>query len=95
VFHVVELAGASSGVINEWAPVSLVGERVTSIEVLAKEISNDLASMSVNASEGVLHMAMQVGDAIVVLRISRNLKAWESSSSLFASGSLFLVACVN
>ena len=54
-----------------------------------------MASMSVNAFEGVLHMAMQVGDAIVVLRISGKLKAWESSLSLFASGSLFMVACVN
>ena len=58
-------------------------------------MSTDLASMSVNASEGVLHMAVLVGDAIVVLRISGKLKAWESSLSLFASGSLFLVACVN
>ena len=75
--------------------MSLVGERVISIEVLAKGIRTDLASMSVNASGGVLHMAMHVGDAIVALRISGILKAWESSSSLFASGSLFLVACVN
>ena len=58
-------------------------------------MSTDLASMSVNASEGVLHMAVLVGDAIVVLRISGKLKAWESSLSLFASRSLFLVACVN
>jgi len=75
--------------------VSLVGERLISIEVLAKGISTDLASMSVNASEGGLHMAIQVGDAIVVLGISGKLKAWESSLSLFAYGSLFLVACIN
>ena len=75
--------------------MSRVGEKVISIEVLAKGISTDLASMSVNASEGVLHMAGHVGDAIVILRISEKLKAWESSLSLFASGSLFLVACVN
>ncbi len=73
--------------------MSLVGERVTSIEALAKGISTDLASMSVNASERVVHQAMQVGDAIVVLRISGQLKAWESSLSLFAYGSLFLVVC--
>ena len=75
--------------------MSLVGERVTSIEVLAKGMSTDLASMSVNSSEGVLHIAVQVENAIVVLRIFGKLKAWESSLSLLASRSLFLVACVN
>ena len=40
-------------------------------------------------------MAVQVGDAMDVLRISGKSKAWESSLSMFASGSLFLAACVN
>ena len=75
--------------------MSLVGERVISIEILAKGISTDFASMSVNASKGVMHMAVRVRDAIVVLRISGKLKAWESSLSLCASGSVFLVAFVN
>jgi len=75
--------------------MSLVGEKMTSIEVLAEGISSDLASISAKASEEVLHMVVQVGDAIVVLRIYGKLKAWEKSFSLFASGSLFLVAWVN
>jgi len=68
---------------------------VISIEILAMGISTDLASMSVNAFVGVLQMAVQVGDTIVVLRISGKMKAWESSLSLVASGSMFLVACMN
>ena len=75
--------------------MSLVGEKVTSIEILAKRISSDLASISVKASEEVLRMVVQVSDAIDVLRIYGKLKAWKQSFSLFAFGSLFLVAWVN
>jgi hypothetical protein len=72
--------------------MSLTGEKVMSMEVLAKGMSRDLASMRVKASEGVLHKAKKVGDAMEILWISGKLRAWESSSSLWASGSLFLVA---
>ena len=72
--------------------MSLTGENVMSIKVLAKGISIDLASMRVKASEGVLHKAKKVGVAVEILRISGKLRAWESSLSLWASGSLFHVA---
>ena len=66
--------------------MSLVDEKVTSIKVLANGISTDFESRSVNASEGVLHMAMHVGDVVVVLRISGKLKARKSLLRLFAYG---------
>ncbi len=72
--------------------MSLIGEKVMSIEVLAKGMSRVLASMRVKASEGVLHKAKKVGDVVEILRISGKLRAWESSFSLWTSGSLFLVA---
>ena len=72
-----------------------VGEKAISIEILAKEISIDLATIRVKAFEEVLHMGVHIGDAVVVLRSSRKLKACEKRSSLSASGSLFLVAWVN
>ena len=75
--------------------MSLVGEKVMSIEILAKGISNDLAAIRVKASEGVLHIVAHVGDVVVGLRSSGKLKACEKRSSLFAFGSLFLVAWVN
>ena len=55
--------------------MSLVGEKVTSIEVLAKGICNDIGTISVKESKGMMHMVVQVGDNIVVLRISGELKA--------------------
>ena len=88
----VELADVSSADINECAPMSLTGEKVMSSEVLAKGMSRDFVSVRVKASEGVLHKAKNVGDVVDILRISGKLRAWESSLSLWASGSLFLVA---
>jgi hypothetical protein len=61
-----------------------VGEKVISIEVLAKGISRDLAAIRVKASEGVLHMVVHVGDVVVGLRSSGKLKAYEKRSSMSA-----------
>ena len=75
--------------------MSLVGQKVISIEVMAKEISSDLAAIRVKASEGMMHMDGHVGDVVVVLWSSRKLKACEKRSNLSVCGSLFLVAWVN
>jgi len=69
-----------------------VGKKVMSIEVLAKGFRRDLAAIRVKASEGVLHMDVHVGDAVVSLRSYGKLKACEKLSDLSASGSLFLLA---
>ncbi len=53
-----------------------------SIDVLAKGTSRDLASMRVKVSEGVMHKATPVGEAVEILRISGKLRAWESSFHL-------------
>ena len=58
--------------------MSLVGERVTRIEVLAKGISTNLASISVNASKRVMHLAVHVRHATLVLRIFGKWKAWKA-----------------
>ena len=55
--------------------MSLTGEKVISIDVLAKGMSRDLASIRVKASKGALHMARHVGATVEVLRISGKLKA--------------------
>ncbi len=75
--------------------MSLICEKVMSREVLAKGMSRDFVSMRVKASEGVLHKAKRVGDVVDILQISGKFRAWESSFSPRASGSLFLVAKVN
>ena len=72
--------------------MSLVGEKVMSIEVLAKGIRRDLAAIRVKASEGVLHMVVHVGNVVVGLRSYGKLKACEKLSNLSAYGSLFVVA---
>ena len=64
--------------------MSLVGEKVISIEVLAKGIIIDLATISVKASERVLHTVVHVGDAFVVLRSFGKFKACEKRSKLSA-----------
>jgi hypothetical protein len=76
------LAAASSIVIRECAPLSLVKEKVMRMEVLAKEIRRDLAAIRVKASKGVLHMVVHVGDVVVGLRSSRKLKACDKLSNL-------------
>jgi len=78
--------------MSERAHVSLVDEKVISIEVLAKGTSNELAAIRVKASEGVLHMDVHVGDVVVGLRNFEKLKARENRSNLLASGSLFMMA---
>ncbi len=52
--------------------MSLTSEKVISIDILAKRMSRDLASIRVKASKGALHIARHVGDDVKVLRISGN-----------------------
>jgi hypothetical protein len=55
--------------------MSPIGEKVISIDVLAKGMSKYLASIRVKASEGVMQKARHVGEGVKVLRISGKLKA--------------------
>ena len=75
--------------------MSLVGEKVRSVEVLTKGIRNDLAAIRAKASEGAVQVYVNVYDARVVLWSSLKLNACEKRSSLFVFVSLFLAAWVD
>jgi hypothetical protein len=61
--------------------MSLVGEKVRSMEILAKGIMSDLAAISVKASEGILQIVVHVAEAGPSLRSSGKLKECERRSS--------------
>ncbi len=87
------IADAIVGDISALAVGSLVGEKLSSIDVPPRGIRMFLLAISVKASDAFLQKAVMVGEVAEKLRISGKFSARATRSSLIAFISRSRVAC--